>query len=236
MSEPILSVSDLHVNYGRVQAVRDISFDVPEGGLVTLVGANGAGKTSVLAAASGLVRPRSGRVTFLGDDVTRWSAHRRVSAGIVLVPEGRQILSTLTIEENLRLGGWRRRKSGALIAQMYDRFPVLAQRRRQLAGTLSGGEQQMLAIGRALVAEPRVLLMDEPSMGLAPKMVDEVFKVIESVRADGVTVVLVEQNARRALNVADTGYVMETGTVAHSGLASELLEDPRVVKAYLGME
>lgn len=236
MSEPILSVSDLHVNYGRVQAVRDTSFDVPEGGLVTLVGSNGAGKTSVLAATSGLVRPRSGRITFLGEDVTRWSAHRRVSAGIVLVPEGRQILSTLTIEENLQLGGWRRRQSGARIGQMYDRFPVLAQRRRQLAGTLSGGEQQMLAIGRALVAEPRVLLMDEPSMGLAPKMVDEVFAVIESVRAEGVTVVLVEQNARRALTVADTGHVMETGSIAHSGPANELLEDPRVVKAYLGME
>ena len=175
MSEPILSIEELSVAYGRVQAVRNVSFTAPEGNLVTLVGANGAGKTSVLSAVSGLVRPQQGRVRFEGRDVTRWSAHRRVGAGIVLVPEGRQILTTLSIEENLQLGGWRRRHTGAVIEEMYHRFPVLAQRRKQPAGTLSGGEQQMLAIGRALVAGPRVLLMDEPSMGLAPKMVDEIF-------------------------------------------------------------
>ena len=236
MSDPLLSVENLHIAYGRVHAVRDVSFEVPEGGLVTLVGANGAGKTSVLSAVSGLIRPRSGKIRFLGRDVTRWPAHRRVQTGIVMVPEGRQILTTLTIEENLQLGGWRQRSTAGLIRQTYERFPVLAQRRKQAAGTLSGGEQQMLAIGRALIARPKILLMDEPSMGLAPKMVDEIFEVIKTVRSEGVTVVLVEQNARRALHTADTGYVMETGEVAHSGPAKDLLQDQRVIKAYLGME
>ncbi|MFB9661987.1 ABC transporter ATP-binding protein [Glycomyces mayteni] len=236
MSEPILEVESLKVAYGRVQAVRDVSFSVPEGGLLALVGANGAGKSSVLAAASGLVRPSSGRIRFQGEDVTRRPAHRRVAAGLVLVPEGRQILGTLSVAENLLLGAHRRRRLAAPESEMYDLFPVLAERRALPAGSLSGGEQQMLAIARAMIARPRVVLLDEPSMGLAPKMVDEVFTVIEKIRASGVTVVLVEQNARRALRAADTGHVLETGEIAHSGPASELLQDPRVVKAYLGVE
>ncbi|CAM3276489.1 ABC transporter ATP-binding protein [Stackebrandtia soli] len=237
MSDSILAVSGLHVSYGRIAAVRDVSFEVPEGGLVTLVGANGAGKTSVLSAIAGLLRPKSGTITYRGRPITRWSAHRRVGEGIVLVPEGRQVFATLTVAENLQLGGWRAKgRTSATIKEMYDLFPVLAERRKLPAGSLSGGEQQMLAIARAMVSRPRVVLMDEPSMGLAPLMVDEVYGVIEQIRARGVTVVLIEQNARRALRIADTGYVLETGEIAHSGLAAELLEDSRVVSAYLGGE
>ncbi|MCH7230724.1 ABC transporter ATP-binding protein [Glycomyces sp. L485] len=236
MSDPILSVESVHVSYGRVNAVRDVSIEVPEGGLVALVGANGAGKSSVLGAVCGLVRPKSGAVRLDGKDITRWPTHRRVGAGLVLVPEGRQILGTLTVAENLRLGAHRRRRSAASESEMYELFPVLAERRSLPASALSGGEQQMLAIARAMIARPRVVLLDEPSMGLAPKMVDEVFSVIEKIRSTGVTVVLVEQNARRALRAADTGYVLETGEIAHSGPASELLEHPRVVEAYLGVE
>ncbi|ADD45230.1 ABC transporter ATP-binding protein [Stackebrandtia nassauensis] len=234
MSDELLRVDGLHVSYGRVRAVRDVSFTAPRGELISLVGANGAGKSSVLGAVSGLVRPKSGTVHYDGANITRWPAHRRVAAGMVLVPEGRQILTTLTVAENLLLGGWRRRRAAATIAEMYELFPVLAQRRDLSAGTLSGGEQQMLAIARAMVAQPRVLLMDEPSMGLSPKLVDEVFRVIETIRATGVTIVLVEQNARRALRAADTGYVLETGVVSHSGPAPRLLADRRVVDAYLG--
>jgi len=237
MSEPILVVEDLVVSYGRVAAVRDVSFTVDEHALVTLVGANGAGKTSVLSAVAGLVRPKAGRIRFAGQDVTRWSAHRLVAAGLVQVPEGREVLATMTVEENLQLGGWHQRSTAtATIAEMYDRFPVLAERKGLPAGALSGGEQQMLAIARALVARPKVLLLDEPSMGLAPKIVDEVFQVIEQIRASGTTVVLVEQNARRALAAADHGYVLETGSVAHRGSGQALLADQRVVQAYLGID
>jgi len=237
MSDPILSVADLRVSYGRVEAVRGISFTAEQGSLVTLVGANGAGKSSVINAVSGMLRPAGGRITFEGADVTRTPAHKLVARGLVQVPEGRQILSTLTIEENLRMGAWH---TGGTAQQsidaMYDRFPVLAQRRALPAGALSGGEQQMLAIARALVAKPTVMLMDEPSMGLAPKIVDEVFRVIGEIRASGTTVVLVEQNARRALRAADHGYVLQTGSIVHSGPAAELLADERIVEAYLGIE
>lgn len=237
MSEAILSVENLQVNYGHVDAVRGVSFDVPAGALVTLVGANGAGKTSVLSAVSGLIRPRRGTIRFKGQDVTRWPSHRMVKAGMAHVPEGREILASLTVAENLTLGGWHRpHLLGQRVAEMYEQFPVLAERRKLAAGSLSGGEQQMLAIARALVAEPEVLLLDEPSMGLAPKIVDEVFVVIERIRATGTTVVLVEQNARRALAAADYGYVLETGEITHSGPASELLVDERVIEAYLGIE
>ncbi|MEP7035939.1 MAG: ABC transporter ATP-binding protein [Dermatophilaceae bacterium] len=237
MSTPILVVEDLVVAYGQVEAVRGVSFHAEAGALVTLVGANGAGKTSILNAVAGLVRPRSGRVLYDGKDVTRQPAHKLVAAGLVQVPEGRLILGTLTVEENLQLGGWQQRATqAASIKEMYERFPLLAQRCALPAGALSGGEQQMLAIARALVARPTVLLMDEPSMGLAPKVVDEVFRVIAQIRASGTTVVLVEQNARRALRAADYGYVLETGQVAHEGPASGLLTDPRVVEAYLGLE
>ncbi|HEU4807969.1 MAG TPA: ABC transporter ATP-binding protein [Homoserinimonas sp.] len=236
MTEAILSVESLHVGYGRVEAVRDVSFTVAAGSLVALVGANGAGKTSILGAVSGLLRPRRGTIRYKGQDVTKWPAHRLVKAGLVQVPEGREILGTLTVAENLSLGGWHR--SGSLAentAKVYDRFPVLHERRKLQAGALSGGEQQMLAIARALIAEPEVLLLDEPSMGLAPKVVDEVFSVIDEIRQGGTTVVLVEQNARRALAAADFGYVLETGEITHSGAASELLSDERVIEAYLGL-
>jgi branched-chain amino acid transport system ATP-binding protein len=237
MSDPILAVEDLRVSYGRVEAVRGVSFSAEQGSLVTLVGANGAGKSSVINAVSGMLRPAGGRITFEGNDVTRTPAHKLVARGLVQVPEGRQILSTLTIEENLRMGAWH---TGGTAQQsidaMYDRFPVLAQRRALPAGALSGGEQQMLAIARALVAKPTVMLMDEPSMGLAPKIVDEVFRVIGEIRASGTTVVLVEQNARRALRAADHGYVLQSGEVVHSGPAAELLADERIVEAYLGIE
>ncbi|WP_346622671.1 ABC transporter ATP-binding protein [Blastococcus montanus] len=237
MSEPILRVEDLRVSYGRVEAVRGVSFAVEPGALVTLVGANGAGKSSVINAVAGLVRPSGGRITFAGKDITRTPSHKLVGQGLVQVPEGRQILATLTIEENLRMGTWHT-GSGAqgAIDGMYDRFPVLAERRALPAGALSGGEQQMLAIARALVARPTVMLMDEPSMGLAPKIVDEVFRVIEEIRASGTTVVLVEQNARRALRAADHGYVLQSGEIVHSGRAAELLADERIVQAYLGVE
>ncbi|WP_104522844.1 ABC transporter ATP-binding protein [Blastococcus atacamensis] len=237
MSEPILRVADLRVGYGRGEAVRGVSFEAAPGSLVTLVGANGAGKSSIINAVSGLVRPAGGRITFEGQDITRTPAHKLVGRGLVQVPEGRQILATLTIEENLQMGSWHTgpgtRRS---IGDMYDRFPVLAERRALPAGSLSGGEQQMLAIARALVAAPKVVLMDEPSMGLAPKIVDEVFRVIEEIRASGTTVVLVEQNARRALRAADHGYVLQSGEVVHSGPAHQLLADERIVQAYLGVD
>lgn len=237
MSNPILTVEDLRVSYGRVEAVRGVSFSAEQGSLVTLVGANGAGKSSVINAVSGMLRPAGGRITFEGSDVTRTPAHKLVARGLVQVPEGRQILSTLTIEENLRMGAWHTGSTAQQsIDAMYDRFPVLAQRRALPAGALSGGEQQMLAIARALVAKPKVMLMDEPSMGLAPKIVDEVFRVVEEIRASGTTVVLVEQNARRALRAADHGYVLQTGSIVHSGPAAELLADERIVEAYLGIE
>jgi len=234
MSDPILRVERLSVSYGRVDAVRKVSFQVAEGGLVTLVGANGAGKSSIINAVCGLVRTRSGSVTFEGDDITQAPAHKLVARGLVQVPEGRQILGTLTIEENLLLGGWHSGRDG--IGEVYERFPVLAERRSLPAGALSGGEQQMLAIGRALVARPRLILLDEPSMGLAPKVVDEVFRVIGEIRASGTTVVLVEQNARRALRAADHGYVLNSGEVVHEGTSDELLADDRIVQAYLGVE
>jgi branched-chain amino acid transport system ATP-binding protein len=230
-----LTVRDLHVAYGPIAAVRGVSLDVPDGSLVTLIGANGAGKSSTLAAISGLVRAKSGTVSYDGRDVTRWRSHRLVEAGVVQVPEGREVLATLTIEENLQLGAWHQGAHlRAGLVEVFDRFPVLAERRGLPAGSLSGGEQQMLAIARALLARPRVLLMDEPSMGLAPMLVDEVFAVIDQIRAEGTTVLLVEQNAHRALEAADYGYVMETGEIILEGPAAELLADERVIEAYLG--
>ncbi|QDO89107.1 ABC transporter ATP-binding protein [Ornithinimicrobium ciconiae] len=233
-TEPILKVEDLVVTYGRVEAVRKVSFEALPGSLITLVGANGAGKSSIINAVSGIVRPKSGRITFEGRDITRTQAHTLVGEGLVQVPEGRQILGTLTIHENLQLGGWHTNDAAAIQA-VYERFPVLAERRDLPAGALSGGEQQMLAIGRALVARPTLILLDEPSMGLAPKIVDEVFRVIEEIRTSGTTVVLVEQNARRALRAADHGYVLASGEIAHEGRAADLLADERVVQAYLGV-
>lgn len=235
MTAPILTVENLSVTYGRVEAVRGVSFEVGAGDLITLVGANGAGKSSIINAVSGVVRPSAGRVTFEGKDITRSPAHKLVAEGLVQVPEGRQVLGTLTIHENLQLGGWHSNDKAA-IDEVYARFPVLADRRDLPAGALSGGEQQMLAIGRALVAKPRLMLLDEPSMGLAPKIVDEVFKVIKEIRATGTTVVLIEQNARRALKAADHGYLLATGEIVHAGPAAELLADEKIVQAYLGVE
>ncbi len=234
MSTAILQVEHLAVSYGRVEAVHDVSFEAAEGSLITLVGANGAGKTSVINAVSGILRPSGGTIRFDGQDITRTPSHRLVKQGLVQVPEGRQVLGTMTIAENLQLGGWH--AGGGRIDEVYERFPVLAERRALPAGSLSGGEQQMLAIGRALVAGPRLILLDEPSMGLAPKVVDEVFAVIEQIRSAGTTVVLVEQNARRALRAADHGYVLSSGEVAHFGPAKDLLADDRVVQAYLGTD
>jgi branched-chain amino acid transport system ATP-binding protein len=230
-----LEIRDLTVAYGQVEAVRGVSLTVEHGALVALIGANGAGKSSTLAAVSGIVGVRSGTVLLDGEDVTGWRSSKRVAAGLVQVPEGREVLATMTIEENLRLGAWHQRsRLSEGLDEVYGRFPVLADRRRLPAGSLSGGEQQMLVIARALLARPTVLLLDEPSMGLAPKLVDEVFDVIRSIREDGTTVLLVEQNAHRALAAADHGYVMETGEVVLDGPAADLQADERVIEAYLG--
>ncbi|CAN5842880.1 ABC transporter ATP-binding protein [soil metagenome] len=229
-----LLVSDLHVAYGGVEAVRGVSLEVPAGSLVTLIGANGAGKSTTLAALSGLVRAR-GQILLDGTEISRWRSSRRVAEGLVQVPEGREVLATLTVEDNLRLGAWHQRDHlAAGLDEVFARFPILAERRELSAGSLSGGEQQMLAIARALLARPRVLLLDEPSMGLAPQIVDQVFAVIDAIRHEGTTVLLVEQNAHRALSAADTAYVMETGEIVMEGPAGELLANPRVVEAYLG--
>ena len=235
MVEPLLSVKDLVVSYGRVEAVRSVSFDVAAGSLVTLVGANGAGKSSIINAISGLVRPTSGTVLYDGDDITRTRSHKLVPRGLVQVPEGRQVLATMTIAENLQMGARTLgRGAGSAIDEMYQRFPVLGERRALPAGSLSGGEQQMLAIARAMLARPRLVLMDEPSMGLAPKIVVGVFDVISEIRSTGATVLLVEQNARRALQAADEGHILQNGEVVRAGAAADLLADDDIIQAYLG--
>lgn len=234
---PLLEVDDLHVAYGQVEAVRGVSLRVGEGQIVTLIGPNGAGKTSILSALTGLVRPRAGTVRLSGQDVTGLPAHRTVAAGLTLVPEGRAILGRMTIEENLRLAGERRQPAAGLPAAMeeqYRRFPILGERRRQLAGSLSGGQQQMLAFARALLARPRVLLLDEPSMGLSPILVQQIFETIREIHREGTTILLVEQNARLALAESSYAYVLEHGKLALEGVAGELARDPRVQAAYLG--
>jgi len=222
-----LQVTNLEVRYGQVAAVREVSIVVNEGELVALVGANGAGKTSLLSAVAGTLRPAGGRIELLGRDVTRSPSHRRFRAGIVLVPEGREIVQTMTVKENLQLVS---SQPDAVV----DQFPILRQRWTKMAGTLSGGEQQSLAIARGLLARPRLLLLDEPSLGLAPKAVAAVFDTILALREQGTTVLLVEQNARRALQLADRGYVMETGRIVTEGTGAELAEDRSVIDAYLG--
>lgn len=236
MSTPILVVEDLVVAYGQVEAVRGVSFHAEAGALVTLVGANGAGKTSILNAVAGLVRPRSGRVLYDGKDVTRQPAHKLVAAGLVQVPEGRLILGTLTVEENLQLGGWQQRATqAASIKEMYERFPLLAQRCALPAGALSGGEQQMLAIARALMLDPKLLLLDEPSLGLAPIVIREIFDIVSAINHEsGTTILVVEQNANLALRSAETAYVLDVGRVALSGKSSELAQHESVRKSYLG--
>ena len=234
----MLEVSGLEVRYGSVTAVRGISLEVAEGEVVAIIGPNGAGKTSTLRAITGLVPTAGGRVVFRGTDVSRWKAHRIVTLGLGHAPEGRRLFPQMTVMENLRMGAYRRRgpsEIGRTLAQVEELFPRLAERRTQLAGTLSGGEQQMLAIGRALMAEPRLLVLDEPSFGLAPMIVREIGRIVRSInRERGVSVLLVEQNARMALGIAGRAYVMETGRVALSGPSATLAESPHVKAAYLG--
>jgi branched-chain amino acid transport system ATP-binding protein len=239
-SEPesaILEVRDMSVHYGAVNAVRGVSLRVASGEVVALIGANGAGKSTVLNTLSGLIRPSSGAAVFDGVDLTTAKPSAIVRHGLVQVPEGREILARQTVLENLELATWARRDRGAAAAeidQVMQRFPILGQRRSMRAGTLSGGEQQMLAIARGLLARPRVLLLDEPSLGLAPQIVDEVFAAIEEIHRGGTTILLVEQNALRALEIADRAYVIETGQIQLAGRGEDLLHDPSVRRAYLG--
>ncbi len=233
----MLTLKDVQVYYGAIQAVKGISLHVEERELVALIGSNGAGKTTTLRTISGLFRPRNGTITFQDRDLTRLPPHEIVGLGIAQAPEGRQIFGTLTVRENLMLGAIRRNDGGAVsedLERVLSLFPVLKDRLAQVGGTLSGGEQQMLAISRALMAAPRLLLLDEPSLGLAPLMVNRIFEVISRLKAEGVTILLVEQNARKALAVADRAYVLETGLVSLEGAASELAASPAVEKAYLG--
>jgi branched-chain amino acid transport system ATP-binding protein len=236
----LLRCEDLIVRYGLVAAVRGVSFDVEEGHIVSLIGANGAGKTSTLRALSGIVPKAGGRVTFGDTDVTRAPAHHIVRLGLVQVPEGRAIVATMTVQENLELGAYTRARRDkpairADIGRMYERFPILAQRRAVPASSLSGGEQQMLAIARGLLGRPRLLLLDEPSLGLAPQLVREVMLLVAEIRAGGTTVLLVEQNARQALALSDRAYVLEQGQVTLQGSGREILADPNIVRAYLGV-
>jgi branched-chain amino acid transport system ATP-binding protein len=234
---PLLEVTDLRTHYGRIQALHGVSLSVPKGALVALVGANGAGKSTLLRTISGVHRASAGRIAFDGVDITRAPADQRVRSGISQVPEGRQVFGPMSVEDNLRLGAYTRPVAEAeqSLEGIYRMFPALEARRTQPAGTLSGGQQQMLAIGRALMAKPRLLLLDEPSMGLAPQLVTEIFSAIVALARDGMTMLLVEQNAYAALSVADYGYVLEIGNTVMSGPGRELLQDERVKQAYLGM-
>ena len=235
MSEAILKINDLKVNYGGIEAVKGISFDVPAGEIITLIGANGAGKSSTLRAIAGLVKPASGNIVFEGDDITGKDPTAIVTKGITLVPEGRKIFPDLTVLENLRIGAYLRNDDLTDdLNWVYDLFPRLKERSWQAGGTLSGGEQQMLAVGRALMSRPKVIMMDEPSLGLAPIIVRGIFDLITEINKQGVTVLLIEQNANMALKTADIGYVMETGRITMSGAGSELLTNEEVKKAYLG--
>jgi branched-chain amino acid transport system ATP-binding protein len=238
MTVSLLQVENLHTYYGRVQALKGISLTVRDGEIVTLIGANGAGKTTTLRTVSGLIRPRQGHILFNDQEISDLPAHRIVEAGISHAPEGRNIFGTLTVMENLNMGAYSLGSDHKAIEEnrrrVFDLFPRLEERKTQLGGTLSGGEQQMLTIGRALMARPRLLMLDEPSLGLAPMLVRAIFETIVEINARGVTVLLVEQNARAALKVAHRGYVLETGKVVLSGPAEELLQDERVRKAYLG--
>jgi branched-chain amino acid transport system ATP-binding protein len=233
----MLTLKSLQAGYGRVPVLKGISLHVRPGEVVTLIGGNGAGKTTTLRAISGLLPPRSGDVDFAGQDLTRMSPERIVALGLALVPEGRRVFASLSVTANLELGAFHRRNKGGMrrdLEEMRRRFPILKERGSQAAGTLSGGEQQILAIGRALMSRPRLLMLDEPSMGLAPRMVTQVYEILAELKAAGTTILLVEQNARAALKVADRGYVLETGRIILEGSAAELREDPEVQRAYLG--
>ncbi|MDO4194142.1 MAG: ABC transporter ATP-binding protein [Erysipelotrichaceae bacterium] len=233
----MLKVENLVVSYGMIEAIKGISFEVNDGEIVTLIGANGAGKTTTMHTISGLLKPASGSILLDGKDITKVPSHQIVSMGLAQVPERRRVFALETVEENLELGAYSRKDKAAIAADMeavFEKFPRLKERRRQLAGTLSGGEQQMLAMGRALMAKPRIMLMDEPSMGLSPLLVHEIFRIIEEINKQGTTVLLVEQNAKMALGIADRAYVLETGKITLEGTGEQLANDERVRKAYLG--
>ena len=234
--EPILKVSDINVYYGAIHAIKGVSFEVNPGEIVTLIGTNGAGKSTTLQTISGLLHSRTGSIEFLGESLMGIPAHKIVAKGLAQVPEGRRIFLQMTVEENLQMGAYTR--SGAGIDQdlekVYTHFPRLMERRRQIAGTLSGGEQQMLAMGRALMSRPKLLMLDEPSMGLAPILVEQIFEIIRTLHKAGTTILLVEQNAQAALSIADRGYVLETGRIVTSGTGQELLASPEIKRAYLG--
>ena len=232
----LLEVKDIHVYYGSIHAVKGVSFEVNQGEIVTLIGANGAGKSTVLNTVSGLLHPRSGSIVFDGKDLKGVAPHKIVQHGLAQCPEGRRIFLQMTVEENLEMGAFTQPSADTAqgIENVYQRFPRLQERRSQVAGTLSGGEQQMLAIGRALMSKPKLLMLDEPSMGLAPILVEQIFDIIKELHAAGTTILLVEQNAQAALSVADRAYVLETGAISLSGTGKELMASDRVRKAYLG--
>lgn len=233
----MLKVTDLKVYYGVIQAIKGISFEVNEGEVIALIGANGAGKTTILHTVTGLVEAKAGTVEFEGRDITKMPGHKIVTLGMAHVPEGRRVFSDLTVLENLKLGAYTRKDKNEVeetLKMVYKRFPRLEERKNQMAGTLSGGEQQMLAMGRALMSHPKIILMDEPSMGLSPIFINEIFDIIKEVSASGTTVLLVEQNAKKALSIADRAYVLETGKIVLEGKADELMNDASVKKAYLG--
>ena len=232
----LLKVDDIHVYYGSIHAIKGVSFEVNEGEIVTLIGANGAGKSTTLNTVAGLMKPRHGRISFEGKDITTTPASKIVPVGMALCPEGRRVFQQMTVRENLEMGGYTR-PAGEISASLDDvftRFPRLKERHKQIAGTLSGGEQQMLAMGRALMSKPKLLMLDEPSMGLAPILVEQIFDIICELNRAGTTILLVEQNAQAALSVADRGYVLETGKVVTTGTGIELLASPAIKKAYLG--
>ena len=234
--ESILKVEDINVYYGSIHAIKGVSFEVNEGEIVTLIGANGAGKSTTLNTISGLLHSKTGSISFMGENLGKFPCHKIVSKGLALVPEGRRVFLQMTVQENLEMGAYT--QGGASIAldleAVYQQFPRLKERFKQVAGTLSGGEQQMLAMGRALMSHPKLLMLDEPSMGLAPILVEQIFEIIQNLHKAGTTILLVEQNAQAALSIADRGYVLETGKVVTTGTGKELLESPAIKKAYLG--
>ena len=233
----MLKVTDLKVNYGGIEALKGISFDVRQGQIVTLIGANGAGKSTTLRAISGLVKPSDGSINFMGRDITSFNSQKIVAEGVALVPEGRRVFANLTVKENLKIGAYLRKDKDEIeegIKDIYRRFPRLKEREWQLAGTLSGGEQQMLAVGRAMMAKPKLLMMDEPSLGLAPLVVKDIFSIIRDLKSEGITILLIEQNANAALRCADFAFVMETGSITMTGSGQELLVNEAVKNAYLG--
>ena len=233
---PLLQVDNIEVFYGVIKALKGISFEVNKGEIVALIGANGAGKTTILHTVTGLLKPKTGKISFKGNDITKVPAHKIVTMGMAHVPEGRRIFSQLSVLDNIKLGAFTRKDKEEIeetLNYVYERFPRLKERKNQIAGTLSGGEQQMLAMGRALMSKPEFVLMDEPSMGLSPLLVSEIFEIIKAINENGTTVLLVEQNAKKALSIADRAYVLETGNIVLSGNAKDLMNDESVKKAYL---